>query len=119
MEKLFSYGTLQIESVQQETFGRQLNGFKDVLTGYCLSHVKIRDEAVIKTSGKDIHAILNFTGSEADRVVGTIFEISETEVHQADEYDVEEYTRILGNFRSGENAWMDVCAESETTNRGL
>ena len=40
MEKLFSYGTLQMEHVQQETFGRKLHGVKDTLAGYTLSTVK-------------------------------------------------------------------------------
>jgi len=48
LEKLFSYGTLQMESVQKETFGRELNGIKDSLIGYVLSEVKIKDPAVSK-----------------------------------------------------------------------
>ena len=55
MEKLFSYGTLQMENVQKETFGRLLVGAKDVLLGYVLSEVKIKDKAVIEKSGTDIH----------------------------------------------------------------
>jgi hypothetical protein len=35
-EKLFSYGTLQYEAVQLDTFGRTLLGQKDVLLGYRL-----------------------------------------------------------------------------------
>jgi len=33
-EKLFSYGTLQIESVQLDSFDRKLIGQPDVLLGY-------------------------------------------------------------------------------------
>jgi len=113
MEKLFSYGTLQMESVQKETFGRKLDGEKDILTGYVLSEVKINDEAVIKTSGTDIHPILKFTGKNTDLVEGTIFDITPSELIQADEYEVEEYIRIEGNFKSGQNAWTYVCAETE------
>ncbi len=42
LEKLFSYGTLQMENVQKETFGRTLKGTKDILVGYILSEVKIK-----------------------------------------------------------------------------
>lgn len=34
MEKLFSYGTLQLEQVQLDTFGRLLEGQADTLQGY-------------------------------------------------------------------------------------
>ena len=115
MEKLFSYGTLQMEHVQTETFGRKLNGQKDALIGYTLSEVKIKDESVIKTSGTDIHPILKFTGNDSDVVEGTVFEITSSELNQADEYEVEEYMRVAGNFKSGNTAWAYVCAATELT----
>jgi len=37
MTLLFSYGTLQEESVQPATFGRRLQGSKDELVGFQLS----------------------------------------------------------------------------------
>ncbi|WP_428023911.1 hypothetical protein [Arcobacter sp.] len=55
MEKLFSYGTLQMKNVQKETFGRILEGVKDTLVGYVLSEVKIKNKTVIEKSGTDIH----------------------------------------------------------------
>lgn len=79
MEKLFSYGTLQLRSVQIETFGRVLRGKKDTLIGYALSDVKIKDKAVIETSGTDIHPILKYSGNDVDRVEGTVFEITAAE----------------------------------------
>lgn len=39
--KLFSYGTLQYESVQLSTFGRKLSGAADSLLGYKLEKIKI------------------------------------------------------------------------------
>ena len=44
-ENLFSYGTLQLQSVQLNIFGRILEGVPDVLTGYKITLVKIEDEA--------------------------------------------------------------------------
>lgn len=113
MEKLFSYGTLQMEHVQKETFGRKLNGNQDALVGYVLSSVKIKDPEVVNTSGTDIHPILKFTGNNNDVVEGTVFEITRSELAQADKYEVAEYTRILGKFVSGESAWAYVCAATE------
>jgi len=116
MEKLFSYGTLQLKSVQQETFGRELVGIKDTLIGYILSEVKITDKAVIKTSGTDIHPILKYTGLDSDIVEGTIFEITPSELNQADEYEVEEYIRVEGRFRLTQKAWAYVCAQTQPKN---
>ncbi len=50
MEKLFSYGTLQLDSVQQANFGRLLQGASDVLIGYVLDKLEITDEEVISVS---------------------------------------------------------------------
>lgn len=36
IQKLFSYGTLQYENVQLETFGRKIEGSMDKLPGYLL-----------------------------------------------------------------------------------
>ncbi|MDP2560016.1 gamma-glutamylcyclotransferase family protein [Psychrobium sp. 1_MG-2023] len=113
MEKLFSYGTLQMEHVQLETFGRKLNGTKDTLIGFILSEVRIKDADVIKTSGKQIHPILKFTGNEDDVITGTVFELTEAELQQADNYEVEEYKRIAGSFKSGKEAWAYVCATTK------
>ncbi len=81
MERLFSYGTLQMEHVQEETFGRKLNGQKDALIGYTLSKVKIKNESVIKVSGTDVHPILKFTGNASDIVEGTVYEVTLSELN--------------------------------------
>ena len=117
MEKLFSYGTLKFEHVQIETFGRKLDGEEDALIGYKLCTIKIKDKAIIKTSGTDIHPILKFTGNNTDLVEGIIFELTTSELQQADNYEVEEHKRILGNFHSGNKAWVYVCAATELTKK--
>lgn len=116
MEKLFSYGTLQLESVQNKIFGRALMGVKDVLIGYILSEVEITDRAVIKTSGTNIHRILKYTGKSTDMVEGAVFEITLSELKKADEYEVEEYVRVEGNFSSTKKAWAYVCAKTNALN---
>lgn len=108
MEKLFSYGTLQQTNVQIETFGRKLIGQKDTLLGYFLSEIEIKDKAVIKASGRNIHPILKLSKDLYDEVDGTVFEITKPELLQADEYEVDEYQRVSAKLKSGEVAWIYV-----------
>ena len=63
-ERLFSYGTLRYESVQLATFGRKLIGSTDILAGYTLSHLKIKNPDVVTTSGDAIHPILISTNNQ-------------------------------------------------------
>lgn len=109
-EKLFSYGTLQQEDVQLGTFGRKLTGTPDALIGYKLSTLRITDPLVLRTSGKEVHPIVTFTGDAEDSVEGTLFEITPEELLQADDYEVADYKRILVPCRSGISAWVYVKA---------
>jgi hypothetical protein len=106
MVKLFSYGTLQFERVQLDTFGRILIGNKDLLIKYKLSEIKITDPDVIKSSGTDMHPILEFTGKENDIVEGTLFELTDKELLDADSYEVDDYKRSELVFASGESAFV-------------
>ncbi len=111
-EILFSYGTLQLESVQIATFGRRLEGKPDVLPGFRQSLVKIEDSTVVATSGKTHHPIVEFTGQDSDAVPGTAFKVSAEEIQEADKYEVAAYKRISVVLRSGVRAWVYVDARS-------
>jgi gamma-glutamylcyclotransferase (GGCT)/AIG2-like uncharacterized protein YtfP len=111
LEKLFSYGTLQMDKVQQETFGRSLSGKKEILLGYVISKIKITDQSVLAKSGTEFHPILRYTGNRSDEVEGIIFEISKKELQQADDYEINAYKRTQANFKSGTIAWAYVAAE--------
>jgi gamma-glutamylcyclotransferase (GGCT)/AIG2-like uncharacterized protein YtfP len=113
MENLFSYGTLQLESVQLKTFGRRLHGNPDMLIGYALGTVEIKDEEVVATSGATHHPIVSYTGNPADMVPGTVYQITETELANADEYEAEDYKRVLAELRSGNKCWLYVSVESD------
>lgn len=113
-EKLFSYGPLQYDNVQQKTFGRLLSGHPDALVGFQLSEVKIQDAAVVATSGKDFHPMMIYTGNPKDCVEGTVFEITPEELQQADSYEVKEYKRISASTASGKKVWVYVSAEDNT-----
>jgi hypothetical protein len=109
-ELLFSYGTLQLEPVQLATFGRMLLGSADAIVGYEQSMIAIDDPEVVRTSGKTRHPIVKFTGLAADRVHGTVFEISRAELAKADQYEVSAYRRVTALLHSGREAWVYVDA---------
>lgn len=107
-EKLFSYGTLQYETVQLSNFGRKLLGTVDTLSKFELSELKITDADVIAASGEDVHPIVIYTGEDTDKVKGTVFDVSSEELRQADSYEVSDYKRIQVRLDSGVSAWVYV-----------
>jgi gamma-glutamylcyclotransferase (GGCT)/AIG2-like uncharacterized protein YtfP len=109
-ELVFSYGTLQLESVQLATFGRRLVGTADVLPGFAQSMMKIEDPDVVATSGKTHHPVVAFTGRDTDKVAGTVYHITAEELQRADDYEVAAYRRIAASLRSGVRAWVYVDA---------
>ena len=109
MPLLFSYGTLQQQSVQQSTFGRLLTGRSDALVGYSQSLLRIEDAAVLRASGLSHHPIVRFSGDARDRIEGTVFEVSDAELARADAYEVSEYQRVLAPLASGAQAWVYVA----------
>jgi gamma-glutamylcyclotransferase (GGCT)/AIG2-like uncharacterized protein YtfP len=108
MERLFSYGTLQQENVQFATFGRVLSGVPDALVGFKQGFVEITDPDVLAKSGKRFHPIVIQSGDDADRVAGTVFEITAAELAAADEYEVADYERVSARLASGSTAWVYV-----------
>ena len=109
-EYLFSYGTLQKDKVQLETFGRLLKGTKDSLAGYQLSTVVIVDEDVLAKSGQEIHLLAIPSDVATDRIDGVIFEITLEELLAADGYETEAYQRVKLQFESGREAWIYVAS---------
>ena len=107
--RLFSYGTLQQESVQLANFGRRLNGQADVLTGWRLSTVQITDPDVLAQSGLAVHKIL-VPGQPTDEIDGVVFEITPQELGAADGYETDTYRRVKLRLRSGFEAWVYVAA---------
>lgn len=110
-EYLFSYGTLQLEKVQIESFGRILHGSKDRLNGYKLTSVEITDENVLKQSELQFHPMAIPSDNKNDCVEGMVFEISAEELLQADKYEVDDYRRISVTLESGKKAWIYVSAD--------
>jgi len=107
---LFSYGTLQDKAVQLASFGRELQGRADALVGFRQDWVAITDPDVLATSGKSHHPIVQYSGEDADRVPGTVFEITPQELLAADAYEVSDYQRVNVQLQSGRQAWVYIQA---------
>jgi len=92
---LFSYGSLQNREIQLRTFGRELNGREDSLPGY----------VVVKHEPSP--ANLSRSSNPGDEVRGMVFEITEAELAEADEYEAADgYRRVLVTLQSGLRAWV-------------
>lgn len=113
MPLLFSYGTLQQERVQLETFGRLLRGRRDELPGFEPGLVPIEDPVVAAAMGREHHANAVHTGRGESRVAGTAFEVTDAELALADEYErTASYVRIAVTLASGSEAWVYVADRS-------
>jgi len=116
MPLLFSYGTLQQADVQRATFGRLLAGTADALLGFEQALIAIEDAAVVATSGKRHHPIVRPTPDAGARVPGTVFEVSDAELAQADRYEVAAYRRVAAPLASGRTAWVYIDVRHAAAN---
>jgi gamma-glutamylcyclotransferase (GGCT)/AIG2-like uncharacterized protein YtfP len=108
VEPLFSYGTLQLEQVQRSQFGRLLEGVDDVLHGYVVTELQIRDPAVLDASGIETHLAL--VRGDGPPIVGKVFQLTTQELAAADVYESENYVRAWVPLASGTHAWVYVKA---------
>lgn len=107
---LFSYGTLQLESVQTSQLGGPLTGEPDAVVGYRRAEVEIDDEATVRLSGSRFHAIAVATGDPLDQIEGTLFHVTADQLDAADAYEAGDYVRVEVALRSGRAAWAYVRA---------
>jgi hypothetical protein len=108
--RLFSYGTLQLEQVQWETFGRKLEGNGDALLGFKQTLLEITDPEVLKLSGERFHPIVVASSDPTDTVAGTVFWITPEELSAADRYEVSDYQRVEAGLVWGGRDWVYVRA---------
>lgn len=104
-ENLFAYGTLQHEDVQLASFGRRLEGSQDALAGYRMATTQVRDENFVRTNGAR-QRTLEFTGNASDVVTGMVFQVTDRELAQADQYEPTDYARAQVELKSGITAWV-------------
>jgi hypothetical protein len=108
-EYLFSYGTLQKESVQMQLFGRQLNAVKDVLEGYKVVTIEIKDPLFLAKGEDKYQSTLVPSPDRTDMIKGVALEISSHELALADKYEPDNYKRIKIELQSGKEAWIYVA----------
>ena len=70
--------------------------------------LEITDPEVLRKSNQKYHPILEFSGNAEDEVEGVLFEVSDEEILQADEYEVDDYKRIETVFKSGKKGFIYV-----------
>jgi len=109
-EPLFAYGTLQYPGVQREQFGRLLGGGRDALTGYRLGRIPIGDPEVVRKSGETHYPVLARDSEGSQRIDGTLYWITKSELEAVDLYEAEDYERQRVTLESGESAWVYVAA---------
>ena len=105
-EYIFSYGTLQLENVQMELFGRTLQGNSDILRGYKTSTIDIKDESFDSKCEQKTYLIAVSSNNKQDNIKGTVFEITEKELVIADDYESDDYKRVRVLLESGKEAWV-------------
>jgi len=106
---LFSYGTLQLASVQLSQFGRLLEGTDDTLHGWRQTEITIRDPDVLEASGIEVHLAL-IPDAGAPPIPGKVFRLTPEELAAADVYESENYMRVEAPLASGASAWVYVKA---------
>ena len=101
---LFSYGTLQNENIQLDIFGRILKGKIDKIYRFKLKSILIKVALEIK---EEFLIAVN-SDAENDFIESFIYEILEEELIKVDEYEGEDYQRVLKTLNSGKKAWVYV-----------
>jgi gamma-glutamylcyclotransferase (GGCT)/AIG2-like uncharacterized protein YtfP len=106
MIKLFTYGTLQHDDVQENLFGRVLNGTPEKLIGYVLKRIQIEEEFGI------VHyPVIVETKNEEDFIDGIVYEVTEKELYQADLYEGMHYKRVEVYLHSSQKVWAYSAAD--------
>jgi len=106
MPLLFAYGTLQQESVQRSVFGRRLRGSPDELIGFDRSLVDVSDPRFATGDSTSLYPIVRWSGGTEARVGGTVYELSDADLANADLYEPPPYQRIQTVLASGKQAWV-------------
>jgi len=109
MPLLFTYGTLQIGDIQLATFGRLVRGEPDEVVGCERQVITVEDPAVMAATGRAEHVNLRFNANPNARVAGTVLEVTDAEIAEADKYEkLAAYARREVKLASGRTAWAYV-----------
>jgi hypothetical protein len=111
-QHLFSYGTLQKESVQLALFGRVVPGWPDTLNGYKVVPIEITDRAFLAKGEQKMQLTIVPSTDENDCISGTALELTEEELLHSDKYEPANYKRIKVVLASGKEAWVYRAVEA-------
>jgi gamma-glutamylcyclotransferase (GGCT)/AIG2-like uncharacterized protein YtfP len=100
MEKLFAYGNLKEEDIQETVFGRLLQGVPETLMGYIVKEIKIEEEYGIES-----YPIIEATENKEDTISGIVYEVTLQELQLADRYEGKHYNRMQVQLQSNQTAW--------------
>lgn len=95
---IFAYGTLQDEQLQVALFKRKLKGRTDTLLGYEIAKEKLAG----------LYPVIFKSPKMVTSLSGTVYEITETDLKKADEYEGKDYERIEVILNSGTTAWVYI-----------
>jgi gamma-glutamylcyclotransferase (GGCT)/AIG2-like uncharacterized protein YtfP len=105
MQKLFTYGSLQNEEVQEDLFGRLLIGTNETLIGYEIHEIQIEEEFGI------VHyPIIVETKNPNDTIRGVVYDVTAEELRQTDLYEGKHYKRVEVQLQSKQTAWAYSAA---------
>ncbi len=107
---LFSYGTLQQESVQRATFGWRLPGVADALPGYARTRLEITDPDGLAARDERFPPFVSASADPDAAVAGTLPARTAAELGAADRHEVAACRRVACTRRSGRQAWVYVRA---------
>ncbi|MBE1286140.1 MAG: hypothetical protein GJ671_00240 [Alteromonadaceae bacterium] len=107
---IFTYGTLQLPSVQKHLLKRQPDMWPDSLSGFMLDWISIADESVVDISDQRQHPIIYQTDYASDVVKGKCLCVTETELALLDSYETDDHKRIEIELNSGKKAFAYVAA---------
>lgn len=94
-----------------EVFGRLLTGSRDVLSGYRVAPIEIKDKTFLSRGEQEDQRTLVPSNDKKHAVEGTVFEISEEELLLSDKYEPDGYKRFKVTLKSGRQAWVYLAAE--------
>ena len=106
---LFSYGTLRQPEVQLALFGRRLAEAEDGLAGFRIDTIHIAEPDVVNLSGNATHLILRRDEGASDPIPGAALAIEAADLAIADDYEGENYRRVLVTLASGRRAFVYVA----------
>ena len=96
-----------------KTFGCLLDGEHDALVGFTQTMIEITDPNILASSGEKYHPIVSRSNEASERVNGKVFTLTESQLAQADSYEVSNYKRERVELASGRKAWLYVKSENK------